>query len=79
MPKSTTARFGSRVVTIQEALEITCGTEKRTEVTGRFFVRRGDKPVRAHREGGDFAAHFEHLAHNPQCSRSHEKKAQQFA
>jgi hypothetical protein len=30
--------------------------------------------VKPHRAGGDFAEHFEHLAHNPQCSLSHEKK-----
>jgi competence CoiA-like predicted nuclease len=74
MPKSITARFGSRVVTVQEALEIR-GTEKRTKSQAEFFCEECDKPVRPHKAGGDFAEHFEHLAHNPQCSRSHEKKA----
>jgi hypothetical protein len=73
MPKATTALFGSEVVTVEGALEIR-GTEKRAKSQADFSCEECQRPVRAHKASGTAAAHFEHLAHNPLCSRSHDQE-----
>jgi 5-methylcytosine-specific restriction protein A len=76
MAKSIRARLASgEVVSIKKALEMR-GAGKRRKSQADFFCEECDEPVRPHRAGGDLAEHFEHLAHNPQCSLSHEKKSQ---
>ena len=76
MPKSTIARLASgEVVSIEKALEMR-GTGKRIKSQADFFCEECGKPVRPHRAGGSFTEHFEHLAHNPQCSLSHEKTSE---
>ena len=70
MAKSTQARFGSDIVGIARALEMRGGT-KNSPSSLKFTCLECGRPVRPHKEGGGAAAHFEHLARNPQCGLSH--------
>lgn len=68
MPTMTTCIFSGQVIDIHSAIDI--------KDTGRvaqpdFRCTECNQPVRAHRDGGLAAAHFEHLERNPDCSQSH--------
>ena len=69
MPKSTTARYGSEVISVEKAIEMREGPASAWgPVTFSCVVC--ERPVRPHKAGGGAAAHFEHLAQNPQCALS---------
>lgn len=68
MPKSIEARYGSKVITIDQALALR-GSSPSSGL--QFFCVQCGKPVRPHKEGGGAAGHFEHLARNRQCTLSH--------
>jgi 5-methylcytosine-specific restriction enzyme A len=67
MAKSTTARYETKIITIDEALAL----RGRAPSNGLIFhcIQCGER-VRPHKEGGGASAHFEHLARNKLCSLS---------
>jgi hypothetical protein len=68
MSKSVTARYLSKSITVERALEIREREGAKKGGTLSFFCEECDGLVWPHNAGGNAAAHFEHLVNDPECS-----------
>lgn len=68
MAKMTVCILNDKSIDISEAIDI---RDSGSKITADFRCTECNNPVRPHKAGGHAAAHFEHLARNPECSQSH--------
>ena len=71
MPTMTTCIMNGNTIDIQEALTLRDQADNRGVDREEYFCIECNQPVRAHNDGGDTGAHFEHLARNAACTLSH--------
>ena len=67
MPRSTTCLLDGKEISVKKALSLKEDTTRKKELNLDFKCIQCEMPVRPHREGGNAAAHFEHLERNPNC------------
>ena len=70
MPRATTCLLNGNVIGVKDALDYRENARLRGKPTPDFRCIECHEFVRPHREGGNAAAHFEHLRRNPDCSLS---------
>ena len=66
MPASIKCKYGNKIISIEEALEIR--KNNKSEV---FNCIECGLKVKPHSEGGHTSSHFEHIRRNAKCSLSH--------
>jgi hypothetical protein len=71
MPKATDCILNKKSIGIEEALQLRDEAKRVGQLRPDFRCVDCGKAVRPHRDGGDGAAHFEHLERNPACPLSH--------
>ena len=67
MPKATSCLLNSNTIGVEEALHLRDDAKRVGQTQPDFQCVDCRKAVRPHRDGGDGAAHFEHLERNPAC------------
>jgi len=71
MPKAITCTLNKKTITVEAALPLRDDAKRVGQTSPDFRCIDCGKAVRPHRDGGDGAAHFEHLERNPACPLSH--------
>ena len=67
MPKATTCLLNKSEVGVDEALRLRDEARRTGQQSPDFRCTDCGEAVRPHSDGGDAAAHFEHLRRNPAC------------
>lgn len=72
MPRAITCILSTAEISFERALFIRDGGDVTLrDMASRFVCIECGKSVRPHKEGGNAAAHFEHLNRNADCPLSH--------
>ena len=67
MARSTICNIGTRVVSVDDAIEMRDNARSRGLDYSDFRCPECGESVRPHRAGSGACAHFEHLSRNPNC------------
>lgn len=76
MVAATRCNFGSREISVEEAIKLHHQDRANNHKAPAFRCIECGRQVRPHQSGGHTSAHFEHLKRNKNCPLSHKKKSE---